>query len=98
MLARRADLEAVGLFDERYFMYTEDVDLCVALRNRGRTIRFVPDAEVVHHRGRSADKNPQTESMRRRSQIAYYRKHHPGWAPLLALYLRATGRLRPEAS
>ncbi len=98
LLARRADLEAVGLFDERYFMYTEDVDLCVALRNRGRTIRFVPDAEVVHHRGRSADKNPQTESMRRRSQIAYYRKHHPGWAPLLALYLRLTGKLRAEAS
>ena len=98
MMTRRVDLEAVGLFDERYFMYTEDVDLCVAFRNRGRTIRFVPDAEVVHHRGRSADRNPATESMRRRSQLAYYRKHHPGWAPLLGLYLRLTGRGQPEAS
>ena len=98
MLARRADLEAVGLFDERYFMYTEDVDLCVSFRTRGRTIRFVPDAEVVHHRGRSAGRNPQTESLRRRSQMAYYQKHHPGWAPLLTLYLRLTGRYQSEAS
>jgi N-acetylglucosaminyl-diphospho-decaprenol L-rhamnosyltransferase len=92
MLARRADLEAVGLFDERYFMYTEDVDLCVSLRRLGRTIRFVPEAHVVHHRGRSAKRNPHTESMRRRSQLAYYRKHHPRWAPLLTLYLRLTGK------
>jgi hypothetical protein len=92
MLARRADLEAVGLFDERYFMYTEDVDLCVSFRRLGRAIRYVPEAEVVHHRGRSATRNPLTESMRRRSQLAYYRKHHPRWAPLLTLYLRLTGK------
>ena len=92
LLARRRDLEAVGLFDERYFMYTEDVDLCVSLRRRGRTVRFVPDAKVVHYRGRSAGRNPKTESMRRRSQLAYYHKHHPRWAPLLSLYLRLTGK------
>ena len=98
MMIRRVDLETVGLFDERYFMYTEDVDLCVAFRNRGRTIRFVPEAEVVHHRGRSAKSNPATESLRRHSQMAYYRKHHPGWAPLLGFYLRLTGKGRSEAS
>jgi N-acetylglucosaminyl-diphospho-decaprenol L-rhamnosyltransferase len=98
MLARRADLEAVGLFDERYFMYTEDVDLCVSFRRLGRAIRYVPEAEVVHHRGRSATRNPLTESMRRRSQLAYYRKHHPRWAPLLTLYLRLTGKHPARAS
>ena len=45
LLVRRADLDAVGLLDERYFMYTEDVDLCVALRKRGRQVLFVPDAQ-----------------------------------------------------
>ena len=53
LLARRADLEAVGLLDERYFLYTEDVDLCASIRARGRRIRFTPAAEVVHLRGRS---------------------------------------------
>jgi GT2 family glycosyltransferase len=93
LLLRRADLEAVGLLDERYFMYTEDVDLCVSLRKRGRAVLFVPDAEVVHLRGRSAGRNPDTERLRRRSQLAYYAKHHPGWLPMLRLYLRLTGRL-----
>jgi GT2 family glycosyltransferase len=93
LLVRRADLEDVGLLDERYFMYTEDVDLCVSLRRRGRQILFVPQAEVLHLRGRSAGRNPTTERMRRLSQLAYYAKHHPRWVPLLRAYLRLTGKL-----
>lgn len=89
---RRADLEAVGLFDERYFMYTEDVDLCMAMQKRGRKVLYVAQAEILHHRGRSAATNPATEGLRRKSQLAYYRKHHPRWAGLLRLYLKATGR------
>jgi GT2 family glycosyltransferase len=88
LLVRRADLDAAGLFDERYFMYAEDVDLCVALRARGKTIAFVPGAQVTHLRGRSAGRNPQTERLRRQSQLEYYAKHHPAWAPLLKVYLR----------
>ena len=42
-----------GLFDERYFMYEEDVDFCAALRARGGRILFTPQAEVRHLRGRS---------------------------------------------
>jgi N-acetylglucosaminyl-diphospho-decaprenol L-rhamnosyltransferase len=92
LLVRRADLEAVGLLDERYFMYTEDVDLCVALRRRGRTILYVPQSEIVHLRGRSAGRNRETERLRRRSQIAYYEKHHRAWVPFLKTYLRVTGK------
>jgi GT2 family glycosyltransferase len=92
LLVRRADLEAVGLLDERFFMYTEDVDLCVQLRKRGRSILFVPQAEIVHLRGRSAGRNPETELLRRRSQVAYYQKHHPRWLPVLRWYLRLRGK------
>ena len=92
LLVRRPDLEAAGLFDERYFMYTEDVDLCVALRARGRQILFNAEVVVTHRRGQSAATNPQTNALRRRSQIAYYDKHHPAWAPLLRAYLRLTGK------
>lgn len=92
LLAWRADLEAVGLLDERYFMYTEDVDLCAAFRARGRTVQFVPSATVRHLRGRSAAAAPAaTELRRRESQLAFYRKHHPAWAPLLAWWLRRRG-------
>lgn len=92
LLAWRADLEAVGLLDERYFMYTEDVDLCAAFRARGRTVRFVPEVTVTHLRGRSGATAPlATETLRRRSQLAFYRKHHPAWAPLLAFWLKRRG-------
>jgi N-acetylglucosaminyl-diphospho-decaprenol L-rhamnosyltransferase len=92
LLVRRADAEAVGLFDERYFMYTEDVDFCAAIRARGRKVLFSPDIEIVHLRGRSAATVPdQTNAAYRRSQIAFYEKHHPFWAPLLRLYLWLRG-------
>ena len=92
MLVRRADAEAVGLFDERYFMYTEDVDFCAAIRGRGRKVLFAPEIDVVHLRGRSAATAPgETNAAYRRSQIAFYEKHHPAWAPLLRLYLRMRG-------
>ena len=93
LLLRRVDLESVGLLDERYFMYMEDVDLCAALTARGRKILYLPEAEVVHLRGRSASRNPQTERMRRLSQLAYYGKRHPAWLPVLRLYLKMTGKL-----
>ena len=93
LLARRADLDAVGLLDERYFMYTEDVDLCAAFRAGGRTVRFVPEVTVRHLRGRSAATAPAATEMRRRqSQLAFYRKHHPAWAPILAFWLKRRGR------
>jgi len=92
LLVRRADAEAVGLLDERFFMYTEDVDFCASIRARGRRVLFSPDVEVVHMRGRSAAAAPTaTNAAYRRSQLAFYRKHHPLWAPVLAMYLRLRG-------
>jgi GT2 family glycosyltransferase len=92
LLVRRRDAEAVGGLDERYFMYTEDVDFCAAIRARGRKVLFAPEIEVVHLRGRSAANVPAaTRDHYRRSQQAFYQKHHPRWAPLLKLYVRMFG-------
>ena len=94
MLVRRQDAEAIGLMDERYFMYAEDVDFCTAMRARGRRVLFAPRAEVVHLRGQSrATASAATEQAYRRSQVAFYEKHHPGWARMLRLYLKLRGRL-----
>ena len=92
MVIRRADLEAVGLLDERFFMYTEDVDLCMQVARRGRTVLYVAGAEVVHHRGRSAGRNPETARLYQQSHIAYYEKHLPFWAPALRAYLKVLGK------
>ena len=96
LLARRADIEAAGSFDERYFMYLEDVDLCAALRAAGRTIIFVPGSEVVHFRGQSRKSAPgPTAAAYRASQVAFYEKHRPTWAPVLRGYLKLR-RLLPD--
>jgi GT2 family glycosyltransferase len=96
LLARRADAEAAGLLDERFFLYTEDVDFCAAVRARGRKVLFTPAAEIVHLRGRSRATLPDRASAAyRRSHLAFYEKHHPYWAPLLRVYLRLKGELPP---
>lgn len=92
MVVRRQDLDAVGLLDERYFMYNEDVDLCLAMQKRGRRVLYVAGAEVLHHRGRSAAQNPAMERLRQQSHVAYYEKHLPMWTPLLRIYLKITGK------
>ena len=51
MLLRREALDDVGLLDEGYFMYVEDVDLCTRLRLRGWQVLFSPELEVVHQIG-----------------------------------------------
>jgi len=96
LLVRRGDAEAVGLLDERYFMYGEDVDFCASVRARGRGVLFTPDAEIVHLRGRSRASAPEaTRLAYRRSQLAFYAKHHPRWVGPLRLYLRLKGELPP---
>jgi N-acetylglucosaminyl-diphospho-decaprenol L-rhamnosyltransferase len=99
LLIRRVDLEDAGLLDERFFMYLEDVDLCAAVRRRGHRVLFAPAAHIVHVRGRSARSAPAaTEAAYRRSQIAFYEKHHPGWVWLLRAYLKIRGRLPDKSS
>jgi N-acetylglucosaminyl-diphospho-decaprenol L-rhamnosyltransferase len=97
LLVWRADAEAVGLLDERYFMYLEDVDFCAAHRARGREILFTPAAEIVHVRGRSRAAAPvAAERAYRRAQLAFYEKHHPRWHLWLRRYLRIRGKLEPR--
>jgi N-acetylglucosaminyl-diphospho-decaprenol L-rhamnosyltransferase len=54
MLARRSALERVRGFDERYFLYWEDADLCRRLRACGYQVRHVPGATAVHQVGHSS--------------------------------------------
>jgi GT2 family glycosyltransferase len=91
LVRRQAALDA-GLLDERYFMYEEDVDFCAALRARGGTVLFTPESEVVHLRGRSVRQAGAAASPHyHRSHLAFYRKHHPFWAPVLYLWLKVRG-------
>ena len=94
LLVRRADAEAVGFLDKRFFMYVEDVDFCAAIRSRQRRILFTPAAEVQHTRGQSVSTAPEATALAyRRSQLAFYEKYHPFWVPALRAYLRFRRRI-----
>ena len=93
LLVRRQTAEAAGLLDERFFLYTEDVDFCASVRATGGRVLFTPAAEIVHLRGRSRASAPAaSRAAYRRSHVAFYEKHHPRWAALLRLYLRLKGQ------
>ncbi|MBW1776078.1 MAG: glycosyltransferase family 2 protein [Deltaproteobacteria bacterium] len=53
MAARREILKKIGGFDERFFLYGEDADICLRVRKAGYTVAYLPDAEVVHWGGES---------------------------------------------
>lgn len=90
LLVRRDDAEAVDLLDERFFLYTEDVDFCHAIRKQlGRQVLFTPAATITHLRGRSRAAMPEaSRKLYRASQLAFYEKHYPLYLPLLRMYLR----------
>jgi N-acetylglucosaminyl-diphospho-decaprenol L-rhamnosyltransferase len=55
---RRSAIDAIGGWDEGYFMYMEDVDVGWRLRRAGWRVRYVPDGAVLHHQGLSTDRVP----------------------------------------
>jgi hypothetical protein len=77
ILLRREILEQCGLLDERYFIYSEDQDLCRRLRSRGWQIFWLPQAKVKHHGGQSTQQVRGDMFVRLyREKIAYFRIHH----------------------
>ena len=77
-LAVRRDLfQLIGGFDERYFMYFEDADLCRRIRNAGWGVHFVPSVSVTHLGGGSQPGGmpPGIQVEYRRSQMLYYCTH-----------------------
>ncbi len=86
MLVRREAIEAVGAFDEAFFMFNEDVDWCRRMNQAGWKVTYVPDAVVVHHVGASRHRTSNKVILERhRGMIHYFHKHHPTNALVRAL-------------
>jgi N-acetylglucosaminyl-diphospho-decaprenol L-rhamnosyltransferase len=76
LMARAEAIRQVGLLDDGYFMYCEEMDWCLRLRQAGWTIHALPTVRVIHHEGQSS-KQMRWRSMERlwRSRFRFYRKH-----------------------
>ena len=77
MLMRRSTFMALGGFDERFFVYYEDVDLCLRIHRESLRILYVPWAEAIHHYKRESARSPfsRTRLIHIQSIFRFYRKH-----------------------
>jgi hypothetical protein len=100
LLLRRTALDQVGLFDEDYFMYSEEMDLCYRLGQAGWCLYWAPEAKVIHYGGQSTRQVAMDMFLRLyQSKLLYFRKHH-GWlaAQLYKLILAAAAVARLSLS
>jgi len=82
MLVRRSVLEKVGLLDERFFMYAEDVDWCKRFREEGYLVIYHPEVKVIHHKYKSGMGNSSQSAKSNatywfyETMLQYYDKHY----------------------
>jgi len=75
LLVSRDAIGEIGLLDERYIMYSEETDWCYRLRNAGWGVFYLPDAQVIHHGGGSAERySGQQLRLLYRSKVLFFRK------------------------
>ncbi len=97
MLLRRTALDDVGLLDERFFLYGEELDLCTRLRDAGWKVLFTPEVEVAHEGGVSTGRSRRMHLIHSRSIYLYFAKHRVrGWRRVLLPFAWISLRLRAE--
>jgi hypothetical protein len=82
MIIRASVMKPVGLMDEQFFMYAEDLDWCKRIRESGSTIVFYPFISVIHHKYKSGIKGTSKQIARKTrryfydTMLQYYDKHY----------------------
>lgn len=97
MIFRTSALKKVGLLDERFFMYAEDLDWCRSFRDQGWQIVFYPYVSLIHHKNKSGIGSSskatasKTKSYFYDTMLQYYDKHYqnqyPSWVRTFIKYI-----------
>jgi hypothetical protein len=88
MMLRREVIEQTGMFDEQFFMYCEEIDWSLRIKQAGWNAYCVPAARIEHLEARSsAQVRPRSLLNLWTSRLKLYRKHYPAWKLALALSL-----------
>jgi GT2 family glycosyltransferase len=81
LVAKRRAIDQVGLLDERFFIYGEDMDWCKRFWQGGWKAMFVPEARAIHYGGASSANAPLRFAVEmQRADCQYWAKHHTDWA------------------
>lgn len=76
MIVRRAAIVQVGLLDEIYFMYSEEVDWCYRFWKAGWLVHYLPEAEIIHWKGQSSGSVIERREWLYKSKLWFFAKHH----------------------
>jgi N-acetylglucosaminyl-diphospho-decaprenol L-rhamnosyltransferase len=93
MQVRREAIEAVGLLDEVFFMYGEDIDWAYRIKNAGWSVIYHPQVVVKHVKRAASRQNPRAQKEFWRAMLIFYRKHYRTTTPLWLHSLIMTGLL-----
>jgi len=77
LMVKRNIFQEAGLFDERYFLYLEDMDLCLQVEKLGYRIVYLPTAEIVHLFGGSSSRTEPLSQVHKNSMAYYFKKNFP---------------------
>ncbi len=77
IMLRREIVQNLGLFDEQFFVFSEDFDLCVRIRNAGWQIHWLPKAVIIHYESQSTKQIPDEMFLELyRNKVKFFRKHY----------------------
>ena len=78
LIARHEAIEGGNGFDEGYFLYGEDIDLCLVLRKKGWELGYIPEATIVHWEGQSERKSLPLEVWKKKfaAEMLFFAKHY----------------------
>jgi hypothetical protein len=81
LMVKRSVFEVAGRFDEEYFMYADDLELCYKIRQAGYTVHCANDCQVIHHGGKSSAQQADSFSgvLQRESFALFFRKTRGAW-------------------
>jgi GT2 family glycosyltransferase len=95
LMIRREVIERIGLLDEQYFLYSEELDWCFNARKAGWAVFALPGVEMAHHRGKSSEQvSDWSLALLVETKLRYFRKNHGLPTALFVSLVNATGFLK----
>ncbi len=76
LLLKKSFFNQIGGFDENFWMYFEDQDLCLKAKQQNKRVHFFPHCQVLHHNGKSWKNNKSKKDSYYQSQKYFFKKHH----------------------
>ena len=93
MVVRKEVFEKIGSFDENFFMYFEDIDLCRRIKNIEKRIIVDKNISIIHLGGKSLEEHSKRKRMYYDSQNYYFKKYYGFFAMMLVRFIRAPYKL-----